>query len=349
MLRAGTPPRYWVILAIPPNDLGGLRPARAPGPPRGPMKLVTVSDSLSAGGLFFDVKPLLVIAAGALLFCVLFWLPLVHGITRAISKMTDTTGRIAEGRFEVRVGSRRRDELGTLGGAIDRMAARLAGFVTGQKRFLGDIAHELCAPVARMQLALGILEERADEKQRGYVGDVREELQQMSQLINELLSFSKASLGAAAVRLQPVALRGVAEKAIQRETTDASQALLDIADELTAEADPELLQRALANLIRNAIRYAGSAGPVEITASQSGSDITLVVADSGPGIPAAALARIFDPFYRLDPSRDRETGGVGLGLAIVKTCVESCGGRVSARNREPSGLEILIHLRAANV
>ncbi|HEX3988300.1 MAG TPA: ATP-binding protein, partial [Verrucomicrobiae bacterium] len=72
--------------------------------------------------------------------------------------------------------------------------------------------------------------------------------------------------------------------------------------------------------------------------------IAIKVADGGPGVPTADLPRIFDPFYRVDDSRDRATGGVGLGLAIVKTCVEACGGTVTCRNREPSGLEVTIRL-----
>jgi two-component system sensor histidine kinase CpxA len=75
-----------------------------------------------------------------------------------------------------------------------------------------------------------------------------------------------------------------------------------------------------------------------------GGEIILTISDSGPGIPPEALAQIFDPFYRVDVSRARETGGTGLGLAIVKTCIESCGGRVSCHNREPHGLSVAITL-----
>src|SRR5262249_28753339 len=154
---------------------------------------------------------------GAVLFSVLFWVPLVRGITQSVSRMTQATAQIAEGRFDVRVTSRRHDELGSLATAINLMAARLAGFVTGQKRFLGDIAHELCAPSARLQMALGILEERADEKQRAYVEDVREEVQEMSGLVNELLSFSKASLRHKEMQLQQVPLAELVQRVANRE------------------------------------------------------------------------------------------------------------------------------------
>src|SRR5262249_27864572 len=155
-------------------------------------------------GLFFDSGPWIAVGFGCVLVSVLFWLPLVRGITRSIFQITAATEQIADGRFDTRVSVRRNDELGRLGNAINQMAIRLAGFVTGQKRFLGDIAHELCSPIARIQMALGILEQRADPDQKERLADLREEVDLMSNLVNELLSFSKASIGQASIRLQPV-------------------------------------------------------------------------------------------------------------------------------------------------
>jgi len=94
------------------------------------------------------------------------------------------------------------------------------------------------------------------------------------------------------------------------------------------------------------VRYAGDAGPVLVTAERVEQGVAVRVSDAGPGVPAAALQKIFDPFYRLEASRSRDTGGIGLGLAIVKTCVEACQGRVTAANREPSGLQVEILLKA---
>jgi two-component system, OmpR family, sensor histidine kinase CpxA len=108
--------------------------------------------------------------------------------------------------------------------------------------------------------------------------------------------------------------------------------------------DPELIVRAVSNLLRNAIHYAGSAGPITISTQTRENEIELVVADSGPGVPESELPKLFDPFYRVDTSRTRETGGVGLGLSIVKTCVETCHGSVACRNRKPSGLEVIMRL-----
>lgn len=338
------PDRYWIVFpGVLPEPLAapGLR-----GPRPQPLSLIVVSETLSAGGLFFDYVPWLWAGGAVLVISILWWLPFVGGITRAVSQMTRATEQIAEGRFDVNAPERRRDELGRLGAAINRMAARLGGFVAGQKRFLGDASHELCSPIARIQVALGILEQRADPKQKPYLDDLHDEIQQMSQLVNELLSFSKASFGEKYLKLAPVRVQELIESAAQRESSESTQIAIGVTGDPWVRGDAELLRRALANLIRNAVRHAGQAGPIQVTAARDGEAVVLTVADSGPGVPEAELAKIFDPFYRLDASRDRSTGGAGLGLAIVKTCVETCGGTVTCRNRKPSGLEVNIRLAA---
>jgi two-component system sensor histidine kinase CpxA len=331
MVRTTNPVAYWVGMRLPIGER-----QRPEGPP---LFLLAKSPTLSGGGLFFDYKPWVMVGFGAGVLSMLFWLPVIRGITRSVTQMTLATEQIAAGRFDVRVNEARRDELGRLGGAINRMTVRLNGFVTGQKRFLGDVAHELCSPLARIQVALGILEHRADEKQRTAVQDVREEVQQMSQLVNELLSFSKTGLREKQIALQPVQLADLARQVVARESDGGVP--IEIDEDLTVLAEPGLLARALANLVRNALRYAGNA---RIQAVADGESVCLTVSDTGPGVPADQLEQIFDPFYRLEPSRNNETGGVGLGLTIVKSCIEACGGTVRARNRHPNGLEIEIRL-----
>ncbi len=338
MLHTSSPSRYWVFVRVPVLDREQQRPI--------PVTLIAVSNSIRGGGLFFDFLPWVGVGLGVVFVSVLFWVPLVRGITRSLSQLTHATEQISEGRFEARVEAGRRDELGRLGQAVNRMAMRLAGFVSGQKRFLGDIAHELCSPIARIQVALGILEQRADASQKAYVEDVREEVQHMSGLVNELLSFSKAGLQQKEIKLEPVNLADLARRVVAREAADATRIEIQIDEALQAQAEPELLSRALANLVRNALRYAGQAGPITVSATSQDGRITLTVADCGPGVPEETMGQIFDPFFRLEQSRSRDTGGTGLGLAIVKTCVEACQGTVTAKNRSPSGLQVEIVLKA---
>ena len=107
-----------------------------------------------------------------------------------------------------------------------------------------------------------------------------------------------------------------------------------------------MLERALANLVRNALRYAGGSA-IELAAKREGERITIQVRDRGTGVPVAMLARLGEPFFRVEASRSRERGGFGLGLAIVRRCVDACEGQVAFRNRDAGGFEAEIHLRAA--
>jgi two-component system sensor histidine kinase CpxA len=223
------------------------------------------------------------------------------------------------------------------------MAARLDGFVKGQKRFLGDVAHELASPIARMQLSLAILERKLEGKHGPDLRDVLEEVEHMSGLVNELLSFTRAEVNPGKVTLEEVDLRVVVERVVHREK-GAMGVWLDLEPGLKAWADPDLLARALANLLRNAARYAGPEGPVEIVGWKLAGRVAVEVRDSGPGVPEAMLTQIFEPFFRPEPSRVREAGGVGLGLSIVKSCVEACQGEVTCRNLKPKGFAVTIFL-----
>jgi two-component system sensor histidine kinase CpxA len=168
----------------------------------------------------------------------------------------------------------------------------------------------------------------------------------MAGLVNELLRFSKEGLVAGQAAPAPVEVGELVQRVIAREAAEASVRLTEGAG-LRVLAQPDGLFRALSNLVRNAVRYAGADGPIEISARRANGEVLLTVADQGPGLPEDMLDRVFTPFYRPDRSRSRDSGGAGLGLAIVKTCVESSEGTISCRNRHPRGLEVIIRLRGA--
>ena len=337
--RTAAPTRYWVGLKTEFHLAGEHLPER--------VALVVVSDSMSGHGLFFDVRPWLFVVSAIVLLSALIWFPFVRSLTGSIRQMTSATERIASGRFDGRIDASRSDELGRLGEAINQLSARLAGFVGGQRRFLGDISHELNSPLARLDVALGILEERLVEADRHLVDDAQEEVRLMSQLVAELLAFAKASMEGPEVRLTNVRVRPIVEAIVAREAADRGEVTVDVEATLEARAQPQLLARALANVIRNAVRYAGHAGPIVVSACQEADRVIIAVVDGGPGVPAGALPRLFDPFYRIEADRDRATGGAGLGLAIVKTCVEACRGSVGARNVSPTGFEVRMVLPSA--
>ncbi|MDO8540125.1 MAG: HAMP domain-containing sensor histidine kinase [Opitutaceae bacterium] len=343
VVRTESPARYWVGFRVP---FGAIERGR-PGPGGfggGPPMLIAQIGSFWGVLRFLNLETWLLAGTAVLALSVLFWLPLMRGITHSLSQLTAATEQIAEGRFETRVPARRRDEIGRLGESVNRMAARLDAQMSGQKRFLGDVAHELCSPLARMQMATGILSEHAPPALAPVVADVREEVQHMSALVNELLAFTKAGLHRD-ITLEPVEIAPLVREVLDREEA-AARVLVEIAAELRVLADADLLKRALANLVRNALRYGGS-GPITVSARREKTLVVIAVDDDGLGVPADALDRLGDPFYRPESARTRETGGVGLGLSIVRSSVTACGGEVHFANRSPRGFRAEIRLNAA--
>jgi two-component system sensor histidine kinase CpxA len=240
----------------------------------------------------------------------------------------------------------RSDELGRLSHAVNQMAAQLDGLVRGQYRFLGDIAHELCSPMARMEMNLGILEDRLTDNDALRLAEAREELRQMSALVHELLSFSKTTLASATKPAESVPLLALIDEVAGIEAIPPQKLRVTVPSDLFVSCIPDLLRRSIGNILRNARLHAPESD-IEVTATRKGDRIHLRIADNGPGVPADSLARLFEPFYRVDTSRDRQTGGSGLGLAIVKTCVETCGGSTSVHSNDPQGLIIEMDLPRA--
>ena len=159
----------------------------------------------------------------------------------------------------------------------------------------------------------------------------------MSTLVNELLSFSKAGLRRGQIPLRPVNLAELARRVVARENRDGRPIEINIAPDLEALAEPELLARALGNVVRNALHHAGAAGPIAVEATADAAGVTLAVVDSGLGVPEAALEKLFDPFYRVEASRSRETGGVGLGLAIVEGIAKLHDGSIEVQSEPGKG------------
>jgi two-component system sensor histidine kinase CpxA len=260
--------------------------------------------------------------------------------------MTLATEAVANGSFDVSIQESRADEIGRLARAINHMTSRLSAFVKGQKRFLGDVSHELGSPIARIQFGLGALEQRVEGENHKRVVEVMEDVDHMSRLVNELLAFSRAEMKSNAVKLEKFDLLPVVQTAVKREITPATKVSIKIDPEVSVLASSDLLTRALANLVRNAVKYAEDAGPINVTAEKKMDVVEIEVRDSGPGVPEDLLDQLFEPFFRPEASRDRDSGGVGLGMAIVKTCIETWKGTVSASNLQPNGFVVTITLNS---
>ena len=154
--------------------------------------------------IFINWSLFALIGVGLLVLSGLVWLPFVHRVTKRLRLMTEGAERISEGDFQVNVASSRGDEIGRLSRVIQRMSSRLGVLVDGQKRFLGDTAHELCSPLVRIRMGLGVLEQGLDGASRERLQAVEEEVGELARLVDELLAFSKALLAKGDVGLKPV-------------------------------------------------------------------------------------------------------------------------------------------------
>jgi two-component system sensor histidine kinase CpxA len=297
---------------------------------------------------FLNLSPWAKAALFTVVLSVVLWLPLLWSISRAMSGILHAVERIADGHFSTRTGITRGDELGRLAQAVDTVGDRLDSFVSGQRRFLADIAHEVRSPLGRLQLGLAILQQQPlPATARATFDDVYEEAQIMAELIDELLAFSRAGVGDARLPVLAVSLKGLVLEAVEREGA-RNRVLVNVPEHLQVRVSTSLLVRAICNLIRNALRYAGpEAGPIEIVAEHTDDVIELRVMDRGPGVPELALLKLGDPFYRPEVARSRTSGGIGLGLATVRNCVTACGGKVLFRNRAGGGFEAEIQLPVA--
>jgi len=328
MLRAGQPARYWAGVHLDLVPQGGTA-----------LTLVMVSDTISGGGLFLDLWPWLALAAAALVLSALLWMPFVRGITGFIGTLNHAAGRIAHGKFDERIEKQRSDELGELSTSVNTMAAQLGDYMREQKRITADVAHELCSPIARMQMALGVVEQRSTPDQTTYLQKLDRELQHMAKLVEEVLAFSKAETIPDRETPEDIDLRELLQNILAREAPE-NGIKLEIGD-IKLHSLRNALDRGIGNVVRNAIRYAKD---LEITAKAENGRVIIEIADRGPGVPEEALSRLFEPFYRPEAARGRTTGSSGLGLAITKRCIEACGGTVTVRNREGGGLAVVLVL-----
>lgn len=332
-LMRGDDGGYWAGVLL------QLQPIR--GMPNRPSILLVHADRLDGSGMFFDFKPWLWGGLAVLALSLAFWTPFVWSITRYLRHLTTAADQIASGRFQVSLPARGNDELGNLGRSVESMAARLDHLIAGQKRFLGDAAHELCAPLARIRTALGILETRLADSDSTLLASIEADTKDLASLIDEILAFSRT--GNRQPQLRVIELKPLIREVLARESSTLETSV-HVPQGLTVTADPALLGRALGNLVRNAAIHAGPDTRLEIETGTTPESISISVTDNGPGVPENELRKIFEPFHRLDLARSRDTGGSGLGLAIVRSAMEACGGGVHASVAPSGGLRVTLKL-----
>ncbi len=313
-------------------------------PPPGP-RLFLGPRGLPVPGLIIAV-----ISSGLVCYLLAWFL------TMPVVRLRAATRQLAAGDLTARAGapnSRRRDEVAGLMRDFDTMAERLESLVKAQSRLLNDISHELRSPLARLNVALGLARQRSGPESASMLERIELEAGRLNELIGRLLTLARMEDGEQRVPGTPVPLDEVVLSVAEDAEFEAQARHCHVRSEIPAgswgvQGDASLLHSAIENVVRNAIRYTREGTTVEIhlekTEGPGSGEAVVRVTDCGSGVPPDALEKLFQPFYRLDDARGRQTGGVGLGLAITERAVRFHGGRVAAVNRAEGGLMVEIHL-----
>lgn len=320
--------RYTVVLGLPPGPRVFFGPRGLPVP-----------------GLIIAI-----ISSGLVCFFLSWYM------TKPIVRLRTAARRLAAGDLTARTGapaSKRRDEVAGLMRDFDAMAERIETLLKAQSRLLNDISHELRSPLARLNVALGLARQRTSPESAEMLDRIELEASRLNEMIGRILTLARLEDGEQLVPQTPVPLDELVLSVVEDAEFEAQarrcHVHASVADgDWSVPGNASLLHSAVENVVRNAIRYTqeGTAVEVELSAADrpGGREAVLRVSDAGPGVPADALQKLFEPFYRLDDARGRQTGGVGLGLAITERAVRFHGGKVAASNRPGGGLVVEIRL-----
>lgn len=274
----------------------------------------------------------------------LCWL-LALNIGSPLRSLARTVERFGQGDLSIRARSLRRDEIGDLADAFDRMADRIETLLTAERRLLQDVSHELRSPLARLGFAAELLNTASDKE--AAMSRLRREIVRLSDLVGELLQMTRAEGDPLSRNRRAFALDQVVRDVVEDCSVEATARGCEIACSMNGSiamvGDPELTRRAVENVVRNAVQYSPEGGRVDVSLEKDKARARIAVRDRGAGVPDDQLAKIFQPFYRVDGSRNAETGGIGLGLAIARRAVNVHHGSIDARNEE-TGLLVTIQL-----
>jgi signal transduction histidine kinase len=272
---------------------------------------------------------LMVILAAAYLY--------IRRVMQPVRWLTAAMDHYGDGNLSYRMPLRRSDEFQDLAASVNHMAERIQNLLTSKEKLLLDVSHELRSPIARMKVAVEFLD---DETTRA---GLREDLAEMEAMVTDILETARLRQSAAGLDLREVDMSGLI-CSVTAEYKGQTPAIETTAIEaVQLFIDPQKARTVLKNVIDNALKYSRpSSRPVEITASRDGTDYRITVQDHGIGIPPEDLDRVFEPFYRVDPSRSRATGGFGLGLSLCKAIMAAHGGRIQIDSQPGQGTRVTI-------
>jgi two-component system sensor histidine kinase CpxA len=279
---------------------------------------------------------------------VCWWL--AHYISKPLERLQSSARSLAAGNLDERVGgefSSRRDELGVLARDFDAMADHIRTLIASREDLLRAMSHELRSPLARLRVASGLARRpQADIVKQ--LDRIELEAERLDTLIGQMLQLSQLRSYKPTLPLEPIDVTTLVNEVVDDARLEASAVDKNVdwtpGESLWLNGDHDLMRSAIENVLRNAVRFTKPGSAVAVSLTREHHDALISIEDHGPGVPEAELARIFEPFYRVAESRDRDSGGTGIGLAITARVVFLYKGQVSAHNAATGGLRVEIRL-----
>jgi signal transduction histidine kinase len=262
----------------------------------------------------------------AALLAVIVMLTIFRRVLRPVEALTEGARALAGGRLDARVEVHGDDEVAELGRAFNSMAEALERNERSRRSMVSDVAHELRTPLTSIRVQLEAVQDGVLVPDAKWLASIDEDAAALAHLVDDLQQLSLADAGALRLELADVAVADLIERALHGLGRTGISIARDVAPELLLHGDARRLVQVVRNLVVNALAYATSS--IAISAARGEQHVEIRVIDDGPGVAAEHAHRIFDRFYRADPSRSRATGGAGLGLAIARQLVELHGGTI---------------------
>jgi signal transduction histidine kinase len=278
---------------------------------------------------------------------------LARGMTQPLRDMAAAARKMEVGDFPARIETRSRDEVGQLAAAFNRMSAELELLERSRRDLVANVSHELKTPITAIRAHLENLADGIEQPDRETLQVMLGQTERLGRLVDQLLDLSRLESGEVPLHLEPMALGPVVARVISEFSVGRAVTDVDLHNEVPADvfvdADAERIHQVLFNLVDNAVRFTPPGGEVTISAAREADRVTVQVRDTGVGVSPEHLPRLFERFYRADPSRSRDDGsGTGIGLAIARSIVEGHGGRISAESQPNRGTTLTFDLPAAD-
>ncbi len=248
----------------------------------------------------------------------------IRWILKPVKWLKDGVQQVSRGNLEHQITLKRSDELRDLAAAFNTMTVRIRDMLHAKEQLLLDVSHELRSPVTRMKVALEMMPESSLKDQ------IREDLAEMEIMVAEILETARSRKTADAIKIEPLKIGQLIQKVVAEYSNQPPGIQsVEIPQTVGLRGDPEKIKTVLRNILDNAFKYSTSSSkPISISMKHQAPDVIIQIQDNGIGIPADVLPYIFEPFYRVDKSRSRRTGGYGLGLSICKTIMSAHHGKI---------------------